>query len=135
MGINSLSTSIVGSSSALQSGVKPAVEETKPQQTAPAVAPSTRAPHEVQMVTVEQVEEVNSNLDQLGVGIAFSVDESTQSSIIKVIDKTTNEVIKQYPNEGSLEMMKNIQGYLDAVQTSSAANTEALKGAIINEVI
>jgi flagellar protein FlaG len=134
MDIKSVSTSVVGSS-ALQSGVKPAVEVTKPQQTAPAVAPSTKAPQEVQKVTVEQVEEVNSNLDQLGLGIAFSVDESTQSSVIKVIDKTTNEVIKQYPNEGSLEMMKNIQGYLDAVQTSSAANTEALKGAIINEVI
>jgi flagellar protein FlaG len=134
MDINSVSTSVVGNS-ALQSGIKPAVELSKPQQIISPVTPSTKAPQEAQKVTAEQVAEVNSNLEQLGVGIAFSVDESTQSSVIKVIDKTTNEVIKQYPNEGSLEMMKNIQGYLDALQTTSSSNNEALKGSIISEMI
>ncbi len=135
MDINSISTPAIGNSN-LQSGVKPAVEVQKPQQIDPSgVASSLNALPETREVTAEQVAQVNSKLEQLGVGIAFSVDESTQSSVIKVIDKTTDEVIKQFPNAGSLEMMKNIQSYLESVQKSGMPNKEGLTGSLISEII
>lgn len=135
MDIDSLSTSAIGNST-LQSGVKPAVEIPKQQQIEASVASSApKAPSEAKTATVEKVEQVNSRLEQLGVGIAFSVDESTQSSVIKVIDRTTEEVIKQYPSEGSLEMMKNIQSYLESVQKSGLSNKEGLIGTLFNEII
>ena len=135
MDINSLPTSVYGSS-ALQSGVKPAVEVQKPQQSeASIVASSQNASPDTRKSDAEQVAQVNSRLEQLGVGVTFSVDESTQSSVISVIDKTTNEVIKQFPNAGSLEMMKNIQSYLESVQPSGMPNKEGLTGSLISEII
>ena len=135
MDINSLSTSAIGNSTP-QSGVKPAVEMPKQQQIeAPVATSAPKAPLDTKTATPEQVAQVNSRLEQLGMGIAFSVDESTQSSVIKVIDKATDEVIKQYPNEGSLEMMKNIQSYLESVQKSGAPNKEGLTGSLISEII
>jgi flagellar protein FlaG len=82
-----------------------------------------------------QVDDVNSKLNQLGVGLAFSMDENTQSSVVQVVDKTTDEVIKQYPNEGSLKIMKNIQDYLNSVQQSSLSVKEGLTGVLFNEII
>jgi len=135
MDINSLSTSAI-ENSALQSGVKPAVEMPKQQQIEASVATSApKAPSDTRATTLEKVAQVNSRLEQLGVGIAFSVDETTQSSVIKVIDRTTDEVIKQYPNEGSLEMMKNIQSYLESVQKDGVLNKEGLTGVLFNEII
>lgn len=135
MDVNSLSTSAIGNST-LQSGVKPAVEMPKQQQIEASVATSApKAPLETKTATLEQVAQVNSRLEQLGMGIAFSVDEGTQSSVIKVIDKATDEVIKQYPNEGSLEMMKNIQSYLESVQKSGMQDKEGLTGSLISEII
>ena len=134
MDINSVTTSVVGNN-ALSSGIKPAVEMLKPQQNIPTVAPNAAARQDVQKVSAEQITEINSNIEKLGVGIAFSVDESTQSSVIKVIDKSTNEVIKQYPNEGSLEVMKNIQGYLESLNSSETLSKEASKGSMVSELI
>ena len=135
MDISSLSTSAIGSST-LQSGVKPTVEMPKQQQIEASVATSAqKAPLETKAATLEQVAQVNSRLEQLGMGIAFSVDEGTQSSVIKVIDKATDEVIKQYPNEGSLEMIKNIQSYLESVQKSGMLDKEGLTGSLISEII
>jgi flagellar protein FlaG len=135
MDINSLSTSAIENST-LQSGVKPAVEIPKQQQIETSVATSaSESPPEARTATLEKVAQVNSRLEQLGVGLAFYVDESTQSSVVKVIDRTTDEVIKQYPNEGSLEMMKHIQSYLESVQKSGILNKEGLTGVLLNEII
>jgi flagellar protein FlaG len=82
-----------------------------------------------------QVEQVNSRLGELGIGVAFMVDESTKASVVKVIDKTTEEVLKQFPNEGSLRMMQNIQNYLETVQTGGAVNKEGLTGNLFSEII
>lgn len=117
------------SASSLQPGNKPAVEVPKQQQTPPIVTTAQKAS------ALEQVTQVNSKLEQLGMGVAFSIDEGTQSPVLKVIDRVTNEVIKQYPNEGSLEMMKNIQSYLESVQKGGMADKEGLTGSLISEII
>lgn len=135
MDINSLSTPAIENST-LQSGVKPAVEMPKQQQLEASVATSApEASPEARTATLEKVAQVNSRLEQLGVGLAFHVDESTQSSVVKIVDRTNDEVIKQYPNEESLKMMKHIQSYLESVQKSGILNKEGLTGVLLNEII
>ncbi len=135
MDISSLSTPSIENST-LQSGVKPAVEMPKQPQIEASVATSApEASPEAKTTTLEKVAQVNSRLEQLGVGLSFSVDESTQSSVVKVIDRTTDEVIKQYPNEGSLAMMEHIKGYLESVQKNGMLNKEGLTGVLLNEII
>lgn len=82
-----------------------------------------------------QVENLNKILEQLGQSITFGVDKGTQSSVVKVVDKTTDELIKQYPSEGSLRMMKNIQEYLERAQQSGGLTKEGLTGSLFNEII
>lgn len=136
MEINSISSPVVNTSSAQSASTPVAGEKVKPQQVETSVvSPNLTTQQEAKEALQLQVDNVNSKLDQLGVGLAFSVDENTQSSVVKVIDKTTDEVIKQYPNEGSLKMMKNIQDYLNSVQQSALSTKEGLTGALFNEII
>ena len=133
MDVNSISTPASGTQPTVAT---PLNKVTPPQQVETSVvSPNLKAQQETQEVMQKQVEQVNSKLEQLGLGVMFSVDENTQSSVVKVIDKTTDEVIKQYPNEGSLKMMKNIQNYLDSVQQSRISSKEGLTGALLNEII
>jgi flagellar protein FlaG len=78
---------------------------------------------------------LNQQLDRLGQSIAFSVDENSQFSVVKVVDKTTDEIIRQFPSEGSLKIMKNIQSYLDTVQQNGLQSKEGLTGTLISEII
>jgi len=136
MDVNSISSPVQGANTAQTQVTSSNVVKAPQQQVeASVVSPNLKAQQETQEVILKQVEQVNSKLDQLGLGVTFSVDENTQSSVVKVIDKTTDEVIKQYPNEGSLKMMKNIQNYLDSVQQSEITNKEGLTGALFNEII
>jgi flagellar protein FlaG len=140
MDINSISSSVINTNantSSAQSGLAPVTGgHVKPQQAIDSVvSPNLMTQQETKELLQTQVDDVNSKLNQLGVGLAFSVDENTQSSVVQVVDKTTDEVIKQYPNEGSLKIMKNIQDYLNSVQQSSLSVKEGLTGVLFNEII
>ncbi|WEJ63370.1 flagellar protein FlaG [Thiomicrorhabdus lithotrophica] len=100
-----------------------------------AVAPKSDTQKESTEVLKAQADSLNNVLSQLGQTVTFDVDESTQYSVVKVVDKTTDEIIKQYPNEGSLQMMKNIQDYLDSVQKTGSSSKEGLTGTLFNEII
>ncbi len=135
MEINSVSTPAIGKRTpALDANL--VVESQKPQQKESSVeAPSLKTQQAIKQEILDQVVKVNSKLEQLGMGVSFSVDESTQSPIIKVVDRATDEVIKQFPNEDSLKRMQHIQSYLDSVQQSGDANKENLTGVLFNEII
>jgi flagellar protein FlaG len=135
MEINTVSTPAIGKST-LPLENQPAVELQSSQQKGSSVeALSLNKQQATSKEIQEQVDQVNSRLEQLGMGVSFSVDKTTQSPVIKVIDRVTDEVIKQFPNEGSLERMQYIQRYLDSVQQSGSANKENLTGVLFNEII
>ena len=121
-------------------GVKSTVELNEPADLkviteSSAVAPKSDTQKESTEVLKAQADLLNNVLSQLGQTVTFDVDESTQYSVVKVVDKTTDEIIKQYPNEGSLQMMKNIQDYLDSVQKTGSSSKEGLTGTLFNEII
>jgi len=135
MEINSISTPAIGKST-LPSESNPTVALQKPQQKMSSVEVSSLNLQLVSSKEIqEQVNQVNSRLEQLGMGVSFSIDETTSSPVIKVIDRATDEIIKQFPNEDSLKRMQHIQSYLDSVQQNGSANKENLTGVLFNEII
>ncbi len=135
MDINTVSTPAIGKST-LQADTQSAVEAPTLQQKEVFVEATSQNAQKADAKEVQQqVEQVNSRLEQLGMGVSFSVDESSQSPVIKVIDRSTDEVIKQFPNEGSLKRMEHIQSYLDSVQQNGMTNKENLTGVLFNEII
>jgi flagellar protein FlaG len=135
MEINTVSTPAIGKST-LQPDVKSAVELQTPQQKEVFVEASSQNAQKATVKDIQQqVEQVNSKLEQLGMGVSFSIDESSQSTVIKVIDRSTDEIIKQFPNEDSLKRMQHIQSYLDSVQQNGMNNKENLTGTLFSEII
>lgn len=133
MDIQSLS-SVANNQNKLESAQQTPVNPIVKQQLSVA-SPDMESQKEIGKVTQEKLDNLNVKLEQLGMGLSFSVDENTQSSVIKVIDKTTDEIIKQYPSEGSLRVIKNIQEYLDSVQNSKGLNKDSLTGTLLSEII
>jgi len=84
---------------------------------------------------VDTVAEVNKKLLSMNQSIAFSVDEKTRTPVVKVIDKSTDEVVKQFPSEGSLQRMQSINDYLDMVKQSGSQAKDGLTGFLFNEII
>jgi len=120
-----------------QSAVKPAENaETKQQQSeSSVVSPESNARPATSVELSDKAEQLNQQMKLLGQSLAFRVDENTQSSVVTVIDKTTDEVIRQFPSEGSLRIMQNIQNYLNSVQQNGLQTKEGLTGSLFNEII
>lgn len=133
MDIQSLSSNVVQTNK-LESGSTQAPSSEARVTASSVVSPDVKPQQETEKVTQQQLDDLNPKLEQLGLGITFSVDENTKSSIIKLIDKTTDEVIKQFPSEGSLKIMSNIQSYLNSVQ-NDLQSKESLTGTLLSEII
>lgn len=84
---------------------------------------------------LEAFEKINTKLDQLGVGVSFSFDKETSTQVVKLIDKNSNEVMKQFPNEEALKMLKHIQQYLETMSRNDEYDRKGLTGALISEII
>lgn len=61
--------------------------------------PDKAAVQEAVKKTAEFVQALNSNLQ-------FSVDDATGVTVVKVVDQTTHELIRQIPNEEMLEIAR-----------------------------
>ncbi|MDD2741878.1 MAG: flagellar protein FlaG [Rhodocyclaceae bacterium] len=78
-----------------------------PVQTAQAVTSTSKAEATRQEVE-DAVKSVNDFLKPINDSIRFSVDDETGISVIKVIDLTTKDVIRQFPSEEMLSIAKAI---------------------------
>ena len=94
-----------------------------------------KQPTQLTEVDKAALEKLNQRLTQLSVGVTFTVDESTRSSIVKMVDKSTNEVVKQFPNEDSLKLIEHLQEYLNSVNQKVLHDNRGLTGALLNEII
>ena len=54
------------------------------------------------------VDHINQMLTQDNKGVEFSVDSSTKKSIVKVVDSTTGDLIRQFPSEEGLSLTRAI---------------------------
>ena len=136
MDINNILSSAAASQSS-QSVEKPTVVmETKQQQSeSSVVSPASNTQSATLLELSDKAEQLNQQMELLSQSLAFRVDESTQSPVVTVVDKTTDEVIRQFPSEGSLRIMQNIQNYLNSVQQNGLQTKEGLTGSLFNEII
>lgn len=54
------------------------------------------------------VDNINKIMKQADKGLEFSVDDSTKKTVIKVVDSTTGDVIRQFPSEDALAMTRTL---------------------------
>lgn len=79
---------------------------------APVVAQAKSVPPVSSATMQEQVKSAVDKLNQVvqsmphGSNVEFTVDKETNSNVIKVIDKVTDEVIRQFPSEEVLSIVK-----------------------------
>jgi flagellar protein FlaG len=58
----------------------------------------------------DAVKAVNDFVNPVNNSLQFRVDDDTGKTIVKVIDKTTNEVIRQFPSEEMIAIAKALDG-------------------------
>ncbi|MCK7634414.1 MULTISPECIES: flagellar protein FlaG [unclassified Shewanella] len=81
----------------------------------PSVSAATRSVEKVNQVTKADAEELQHAVDDIAVsmnviqkGLAFNIDEDSGMQVVKVIDVSTGELIRQIPNEEALEIAKKL---------------------------
>lgn len=74
-------------------------------------APSTGQDGQVSRQQLDQaVKAVNDFVNSVNDSLQFSVDDATGKTVVKVIDSSTKEVIKQFPSEEMLAIAKALDG-------------------------
>lgn len=84
-----------------------------PAQATPAQAP-VQPPTAAQLKTA--VDSINRALQQSNQSLEFSIDPSTKTPVVKMLDKETGKVISQYPSEQVLAIAQSIDEFLSAHQ-------------------
>lgn len=72
--------------------------------TSAAVQPPSSAPSPEQVT--QALKSINKTLQSLSQGLEFTIDEDSQRTIVKVVDRETKDVIRQIPSEEALEIAK-----------------------------
>lgn len=77
-------------------------------------APSNQAvsapvPQPTEEEVRKKTEMINEAVSRLNRGIRFEIDDSTHIIITKLIDKSTNEVIRQIPSQEVLEIAQRLR--------------------------
>lgn len=64
-------------------------------------------------------EKINQTMQRLGNNLEFTVDTETSMNIVRVVDKETNQTIRQFPSEEAVQIAKTLdklQGLLMKVK-------------------
>ena len=106
MMINAVGTAVQAS----LAPVKSVVADAAP---APVKAPATPEPDEAQLT--QAVRDANHAARMVSSNIEFSVDQKSGKTIVKVVDSTTQQLIRQMPTEEMIEIARaldRMQGML-----------------------
>jgi flagellar protein FlaG len=73
-------------------------------------------PSEEKRKALEQVvEQMNQHYQHRNIALNFSIDEDTDTLVVKVIDQSADKVIRQIPPDAILALKKNIQSMMGAL--------------------
>jgi len=56
----------------------------------------------------QAVKDINKAMEDRAQGLEFSVDPDTDRTVVKIIDKQTQDVIRQIPSEETLQIAKSL---------------------------
>ena len=68
----------------------------------------TNADSNLQQRLADVAERLNERMHEMKRSLRFSVDDASGRIVVKVVDKNTDEVIRQIPSDEMLAMMKHI---------------------------
>ena len=68
----------------------------------------------------QAVSNINASLAERSVGVRFEVDADTERMVVKVVDRTSGELIRQMPSEAVLRLAK-VLGHAAGVLVSESA--------------
>jgi flagellar protein FlaG len=92
------------SSSGTPAAAQAAAAQPAPVQTAIAVTQAAPAPNLAQVS--QAVKSLNRAMQEQAQNLEFSIDEDTNRTIVKLIDKSSGEVLRQIPSQEALEIAK-----------------------------
>lgn len=87
--------------------VAPAVVRTAGSGAATAAAPVETPPTPEELKSV--VSKINLALQQANRNLEFSIDTDANQTVVKLMDKTTGEMIRQFPSEATLALSRSIE--------------------------
>lgn len=57
------------------------------------------------------VDTINQSMQQSNLNLQFSVDNSSQKTVVKMVDTSTGELIRQFPTEATLAISQQIEQF------------------------
>jgi flagellar protein FlaG len=83
------------------------------ERSAPASAPTEKRPDRGELE--QSVQDLNSLVQELQRELRFSVDDNSGDTIVKVIDRHTDEVVRQIPSEEILQLRERLEAATGAL--------------------
>lgn len=86
----------------------------------------------------EKAKELSDKLNMQNIGLSFSVDDNTSSTVINVTNRSTEDLVRQIPSEDMLRFQKIIADFEDKVKTADVNDEDSkamLKGLILDEIV
>ncbi len=86
----------------------------------------------------EKAKELISKLNGQNIGLSFSIDKDSETTVINVTDKTTDDLVRKIPSDEFLKLMKSIdefeEKYMEPSNSSSSSNSspESAKGKLLD---
>jgi len=71
------------------------------------------------------VEDISKHIQNIQRNLSFTIDEDSGSTVVKVIDTESEEVIRQYPTEEILEIRRHLSEMTSDELTGILVKTEA----------
>ncbi|MBQ9275733.1 MAG: flagellar protein FlaG [Succinivibrio sp.] len=83
----------------------------------------------------EENRELMMKLNSQNLGLSFSIDEDVNMTVISVMDRNTDDLVRKIPSEDFLRMAKTLQEAEEAAKNrgGSVIDKDALKGLIFDE--
>ncbi|MGO2353264.1 MAG: flagellar protein FlaG [Marinomonas foliarum] len=78
-------------------------------------------------VDPKQIENANIKMSQLNVHLSFEMTEDRKNNIVKVLDQTTGDVVRQMPTEEFLKMSERIDAIMNQLSD--------VKGTLVNSEV
>jgi flagellar protein FlaG len=116
LGIEDIAMIIQNNSNTSQ-GVRPDVSavgavSAKAERKAAAAPPAQSAQPQASAAELKSaVASINQAMRQSNRNLEFSVDTDTRQTVVKMMDSSTGEVIRQYPSEETLAISRNIEHF------------------------
>ncbi|NLK85484.1 MAG: flagellar protein FlaG [Aeromonadales bacterium] len=77
--------------------------------------------------------ELMNDLNRQNIGLAFSFDDDTEDTIIKVTDLNTEKLVRQIPSEDFLELSKRLKEFQENNKSAVESKEKYAKGLFFDE--